>query len=128
MKCKKCDLESVDKKLFVKRSDRKSGYRNICKNCSNKTHVKYSATIRDKKRNIIHQFKDKPCSDCGIKYPHYVMDLDHKNPKDKVRNISDFLRDGTLQELSKELLKCELVCSNCHRERTHSQNHYMYRK
>jgi len=56
------------------------------------------------------------------------MDLDHKDPTIKVRNISDFNRVGTMGELIEEINKCEPVCSNCHRERTHKENHYTFRR
>ena len=127
MNCKKCRLESKDKNLFVKRADRKSGYRNICKKCSNDKYISYSRNFREKKRDIINKVKSSPCLDCGEKYPPHVMDLDHKNPDLKKRSISEFLCKGTLLELELELKKCEPVCSNCHRQRTHDNNHYAHR-
>lgn len=128
MKCKKCNLESDNLELFVKRSDRKVGYRQICKKCANKRQETYNLNNREVKRNLINKAKDKPCIDCGVKYPPYVMDLDHINPKNKSRNISDFLRIGKISELLAELKKCEPVCSNCHRERTYSKNHHAVRR
>ena len=63
--------------------------------------------------------KDKPCMDCGIKYPSYVMQFDHVKPG-KVFNISRATREGvSLKLVEAEIRKCELVCSNCHAERTH---------
>lgn len=44
------------------------------------------------------------------------MDFDHVDGT-KVANIN-ILRNYSTQALSEELAKCELVCSNCHRERT----------
>ena len=128
MKCNKCNFESDDLTLFVKRSDRKNKYRSLCKCCANKRQVKYNSKTRDEKRAIINKHKSKPCVDCGVEYPHYVMDLDHIDPSKKYRNISDFLRVGKMEELLDELKKCEPVCSNCHRERTYKNNHHAIRR
>lgn len=66
----------------------------------------------------IRSVKDKPCADCGIKYPYYVMDLDHKF--DKKFNFNTAYNQGRLK-LVEEVKKCDVVCSNCHRERTHQR-------
>lgn len=65
--------------------------------------------------------KDVPCADCGKQYPHYVMDYDHING-DKVHGIGYLAGIGHRAALLRELPKCELVCSNCHRERTWGSN------
>jgi hypothetical protein len=59
------------------------------------------------------------CSDCGLNYPSYVMDFDHLS--DKLSNISYLTSSGRTAALKKELKKCEIVCSNCHRIRTHAR-------
>jgi hypothetical protein len=60
-----------------------------------------------------------PCTDCGVKYPHYVMDFDHLG--DKSFNVSQASHWTSLEAVKKEIAKCELVCANCHRERTFSR-------
>ncbi len=50
----------------------------------------------------------------------YVMDLDHQTPKDKKFNLSDAGRSSTETVLA-EIAKCDAVCANCHRERTHGK-------
>lgn len=71
-----------------------------------------------KKRDYIAAVKDCPCMDCGIKYPPYVMDLDHRNKGDKVMNLAKFLSRAGWDRIKDEIKKCDVVCSNCHRERT----------
>lgn len=60
------------------------------------------------------------CLDCGISYPPYIMQFDHRNPEEKTFNLSS---GGTIayQTQLEESLKCDLVCANCHFERTHRQ-------
>lgn len=62
-----------------------------------------------------------PCADCKKTYPHYVMDFDHVRGK-KSYNISDKLRVSPSPSIWKEIVKCEVVCANCHRERTYHQS------
>ncbi len=65
-------------------------------------------------REIIEKAKNKPCIDCNIKYPHYVMDFDHIKGN-KLINVG---RTRSTLKTLKEIKKCEVVCSNCHRIRT----------
>lgn len=59
------------------------------------------------------------CSDCGEKN-HIVLDFDHL--KDKKYNISRMIHDGfSWAAIKKEISKCEIVCANCHRIRTHKR-------
>ncbi len=61
--------------------------------------------------------KKVPCVDCGISYPYYVMDFDHR--EEKTTEINKLVKGGpSLKTLQKEIDKCDVVCSNCHRIRT----------
>ncbi|OVE78575.1 hypothetical protein BVY00_02425 [bacterium G20] len=79
---------------------------------------KYRKYIKDLVRDI----KEKtPCADCGVNYPYYVMDFDHLENQEKSNIISFFAQTGRVGALKLELAKCEVVCSNCHRARTHKR-------
>lgn len=75
---------------------------------------------RAKLKKYVADIKEsKPCADCGISYPHYVMDFDHiGDNKDGI--IQEFVKRHNIRALNEEIAKCEVVCSNCHRIR--SQN------
>lgn len=61
----------------------------------------------------------KPCADCGRIYPPYVMEWDHLPGAKKTLVLSDTRRAAfSKKRILAELEKCELVCANCHRERT----------
>src|SRR4051812_6851725 len=73
-------------------------------------------TKRTARREKLRELKNQPCEDCGISYPYYVMEFDHirgikKGHLSLVSNFSD-------SEFLEEILKCDVVCANCHRERT----------
>jgi hypothetical protein len=61
--------------------------------------------------------KDIPCVDCGLRYPFYVMQLDHIGT-DKVGKLSALVRTRGMQVVLAEIAKCEPVCANCHATRT----------
>jgi formate-dependent nitrite reductase cytochrome c552 subunit len=72
-------------------------------------------------REWLDKLKDVACLDCGKSYPPYVMDFDHRDPSQKEGNIGWFLNNGSWAKLKAEVAKCDVVCSNCHRERTHGR-------
>lgn len=73
-------------------------------------------------RALVDAAKAQGCVDCGVIYPSYVMDMDHVcDPSEKVADISRLVGAGKAAAVRRELLKCEPVCSNCHRIRTHAR-------
>jgi len=71
---------------------------------------------RAKLRAIVDVAKQIPCKDCGVQYPPYVMTFDHLG--DKKFNVAD-LGGVSIDALKAEIAKCQVVCANCHAERTH---------
>lgn len=60
--------------------------------------------------------------DCKQSFPYYVMDFDHRDPSKKEANVGSLRRDGaSLEALKTEIAKCDIVCANCHRVRTHKK-------
>ena len=73
---------------------------------------------RKKVQEYIREAKSGPCVDCDGRYPYYVMDFDHLG--DKEISIAAAASQGWgIERVAREIAKCELVCANCHRERTH---------
>lgn len=74
---------------------------------------------RNHKKKFIEQYKidNSICLDCGISYPPHILDFDHLGDKDfQIGGTGS--KDRTLEDIVKEIAKCEIVCSNCHRHRT----------
>lgn len=64
---------------------------------------------------MIAKLKAYPCMDCGNKFPPECMDFDHLG--NKYKTIGQ-LRSHAWETVLKEIEKCDLICSNCHRIRT----------
>ena len=70
---------------------------------------------------MLSELKEKSgCVDCEVKYPYYVLDFDHTRGT-KVANISQMLNTYSVEDIFKEIDKCDVVCANCHRERTYKR-------
>lgn len=79
-------------------------------------------TKRQKKQLVAEIKEEMPCADCGEYYPHYVTDFDHRPDVVKVASVSSMLTMSfTWVDIEYEMDKCDLVCSNCHRIRTHTR-------
>jgi hypothetical protein len=61
------------------------------------------------------------CADCGYREHAVALDFDHLPGTEKKRDIARSVR-GTRGALLREIAKCEVVCSNCHRIRTWRRN------
>ena len=104
-----------------------------CVNCFNNYQKNYYKEHSDrikqtaiKRRSFIREYiikeKNKPCMDCKKQYPYYVMDFDHVRGEKKF-NLSIAGRWlPNIQTIIDEIKKCDIVCSNCHRERTFNRN------
>lgn len=62
--------------------------------------------------------ESSPCLDCKKHFPYYVMDFDHVRGK-KHANVMELITTLSKKKIDEEIAKCEIVCSNCHRIRTH---------
>lgn len=131
-KCARCDkIKSVTE--FNSNHRKKDGLQAYCRDCTKEYYSKYyksnpneKTRLRGRRKEFVREFqellkkeKDKPCMDCGKKYPYYVMDFDHRDPADKVGTIALNGNWWSLEQVRVEIEKCDVVCSNCHRERTH---------
>jgi hypothetical protein len=82
-------------------------------------HKGYQKKSIQKLYQLRDELKSKPCADCSESYPPYVMDFDHKSGKEFC--IAKCAGRVSRRRLLKEAAKCDVVCANCHRERTHQR-------
>lgn len=79
--------------------------------------------VKIKQRDYVRSVKnDQPCTDCGQKYPFYIMQFDHREPDKKEFTIGRIAQlTPSMERLKAEIAKCDLVCANCHASRSHFQ-------
>lgn len=125
--CGKCKKEKPLIEYCKNRYNKKDGLSRVCRMCSREYirqhylahkeyYIKKAFRDREKIKDYIRQQKNGPCVDCGMQYPYYVMDFDHKEGKKEF-----CLHVGwrySLPKIKAEIKKCDLLCANCHRIRT----------
>ena len=131
--CSRCQ-ENKTLDNYTKNNTRTDKLNSACKDChkeytrkhyqQNKKCYKDKARVNRKKlkkvnKMIIYSAKDVPCTDCARRFPPCAMDFDHIKGE-KVANVSQMVNRKT-QDLVDEIAKCEVVCSICHRIRTHNR-------
>ena len=85
----------------------------------NKEMKKTKSRIRD---YLIEKYEGIPCMDCGGVFAWCAMDFDHRPATIKELKIGALgcqkATTKRIAQIEKEITKCDLVCSNCHRVRT----------
>lgn len=127
--CSKGNHE-VDEQFFSKRTGSKDGLMSWCKPCValyERDRYQNGDRIR-KERNRKAQLErtreqywqflcSSKCLDCGSRDPE-VLECDHREPDKKSFDVSAMLYSYSWFNIKKEIDKCDIVCSNCHKKRT----------
>jgi ATP-dependent 26S proteasome regulatory subunit len=72
-----------------------------------------------KNKEKIDKLKSVPCVDCGNTFPTVCMNFDHVRGR-KMYNIAN-MKSQSWELIEEEIKKCDVICSNCHRIRTHGR-------
>ena len=85
--------------------------------------INRSRDRRGKIKKFLQEYKQShPCADCKENYPYWIMEFDHL--RDKEFNLSGFsIKTISIEKVIEEVRKCEVVCSNCHKNRTHFRSY-----
>lgn len=133
-KCFKCEVEKEFFE-FGKYKKSKDGLYHLCKLCKREMdkfyynrkdklkkedkYLKQVKRIKNIKEYVLDYMKDKKCKNCNEnRLP--ALDFHHLNNKEF--NVSQGILNGySLDRIKKEINKCEILCSNCHRVETADQ-------
>jgi hypothetical protein len=128
--CSRCKISKPADEFNFR--NRAKGVRHIyCRECgkeftrnhyrrNRRQYIERSMRANVRRREFMREMKSRPCADCGVQYPYYVMDFDHREGEEKVFEMNR-VSYVTLGALKREIEKCDVVCSNCHRERTYQR-------
>ena len=76
---------------------------------------KYKKQLELKIREYIWEVKcNAKCLQCNFNHPAALV-FHHRNPKDKRKPIGKG-KFCSIKQLKEEIEKCDILCSNCHRE------------
>ena len=72
--------------------------------------------IQQKKRLYAIQYYGGKCVKCGYDKCIDALEFHHKDKSSKEHKPTYIIRRWNFEKAKKELDKCDLVCSNCHKE------------
>lgn len=128
--CNKCNIEKpLTKKYFrttfnYYKGVKKEYFRRGCIDCekvywkeNNKKNWQRGKIRLQKLREEMVEYLGGKCSICKMSFHTCVYDFHHKDPKTKKYNVSSMVGNysSNRELIFKELDKCLLLCSNCHR-------------
>lgn len=108
--CPRCKTEKPLTEFYNRRG--KKGGSVYCKSCT----IKQTVERQRKFKEECVKYKGSKCEKCG--YNKYVgaLEFHHKDSNQKDFTIAHSRLTSFSDKVKQELDKCEILCSNCHRE------------
>ena len=104
--CKGCTIRAT---RLGRQNNKQTRERNVAENARRR---------RELKAEVDALKAETPCTDCGYNWRPWQMHFDHVRGK-KLGHVSRMVSGGCRRQVEEEIKKCELVCANCHADRTH---------
>jgi len=138
-KCTKCKKEKEESQFHFRDGERKKR-KSYCSECASlyrkkyyKGHrleaIEYSKETTKKRKLDTQQFiwdylSNNPCIVCNESDP-IVLEFDHRDPSTKEMSVSEMVRSKMgIERIKREIEKCDILCSNCHKRRTAIQQNW----
>lgn len=121
--CTKCKIKKK-LNLFYNNKLKSKGKQSFCIKCSNiisrEHYLRNKQLYKDKAikfkkllaERMVNYKRGLKCNKCG-ESRYWVLDFHHKNSTKKHFSISS---SGSFNKFLEEVKKCEVLCSNCHRD------------
>lgn len=102
------------------------GSRQTCLVCSNPVDGKggwslckphYNRKRREIIKTVCVGYLGNKCADCGDSYPLAAFDFHHTDAAEKDEHPSSMMNRNSTAAIAAEVVKCVLLCANCHRVR-----------
>jgi 5-methylcytosine-specific restriction endonuclease McrA len=87
-----------------------------CKKCWGKASRKFRAGRRLGHKQKAVDLLGGKCQNCGYNKNLYALEFHHINPEEKDAQLSNLFTRAGWDKIHKEVIKCKLLCSNCHKE------------
>lgn len=87
--------------------------------------AKVLTVARDRRSKVVRYVQEykqeRGCMDCKVMYPYWILQLDRRPGEGKVSNVAALIKTVSFEEVKAEITKCDVVCANCHADRTHDR-------
>lgn len=122
--CTRCHKEKSESEFHIKTHGKLSPE---CKEChreyvrlhykNNKNYyLEKAKKQREKTRDWYEKYKASvSCETRGENHPA-TLDFHHRQPSKKEKCISTMISESSLAAIKREIKKCKVLCSNCHRK------------
>jgi hypothetical protein len=119
---KRLRKREIQRGVDARRKEKRRAYELLNRSRINANKRRREREERLAKHQFVNAIKAQPCADCGNRFPPVAMDFDHVRGV-KRGNVSQMIarNRATLDGIRAEVEKCEVVCANCHRLRTHAR-------
>ena len=123
--CKPCAAVAATKRYVVAketglccRCHKPNDYSSVlCRECCLKT-AREGKIRRSSTKSALVEMLGGICMDCGLRSKYFeVYDFHHRDPSQKLFEVSNKVTMLPPEVLAEEALKCDLLCANCHRIR-----------
>lgn len=112
--CSTCRIEKPISEFYkIKNTER---YRTSCKTCVSEYQKTIAGGTRANTKSLAVEYKGGKCQQCGYCKSLSALEFHHRDSTEKDFGIARRWYKGLDDILKKELDKCDLLCSNCHRE------------
>lgn len=108
--CPRCKTSKELYEFYNRRN--KEGNSVYCKKCTTNQTIERQRALKE--RAVI--YKGGKCQQCGYNKCNSALEFHHVNPSEKDFQISKLKLTSWCLKIERELDKCTLLCSNCHKE------------
>lgn len=115
--CVKCGNKIPRKYIANGKVKKTPKGKNLCHDCFTKKIPADVSNERHRRKELLVKMLGGKCAVCGYDKSYKALSFHHKDPKTKSFDIShngNLLQDWDI--VVKEVMKCELLCLNCHSE------------
>lgn len=108
--CPRCKQEKSNIHFYLRRNGK--DFSTYCKSCSLEETIE---RVKKFKESCV-VYKGGKCQRCGYNKYFGALEFHHRNPIEKDFSISSAKVTVFGDKIKKELDKCDILCSNCHKE------------
>jgi hypothetical protein len=114
--CCRCEVDLPSDQFYSRGGKQKHRLASICKSCQK---ASVNQRIINAKIKWLEYKGGAKCQRCGYDKCIAALEFHHRNPKDKEFSFSK-KKSYKFETIKPELDKCDVLCSNCHKEIHHN--------